>query len=253
MDTMTAPEQPQSTRWTSGRVDLRGGGMTALVLRMPDPRDPAFYAALAEKVCQAPNFFRHAPVVVDLVELADAPVFNIAEIGRRLRQHWLVPIGVQNGTDEQNQAALNAGFAVFAEGQPVAWRSSDDEPERPARSPAPDAGRNGAGASKMLTEPVRSGRQVYAQGGDLVVMAPVSAGAELLADGHIHVYGALRGRALAGVSGNERVRILCSSLEAELVSVAGLWLVRENIPEDLIGRPAQVFLEDDRLRVAPLP
>jgi septum site-determining protein MinC len=106
--------------------------------------------------------------------------------------------------------------------------------------------------ARLLTQPVRSGRQVYAHGGDLVVMSSISPGAELLADGHIHVYGALRGRALAGVSGDLTARIFCRSLEAELVSVAGYWRVREDIPEAIIGKPAQVFLEGERIAIEPL-
>ncbi len=89
-------------------------------------------------------------------------------------------------------------------------------------------------------------------GGDLVVMSSISPGAELLADGHIHIYGALRGRALAGVSGDATARIFCRSLEAELVSVAGYWRVREDIPEAIIGKPAQIFLDSERIVIEPL-
>ncbi len=248
MNASTAAAETASTRWTRGAVDLRSGALQALILRLPDPRDPAFYPALAEKVCLAPNFYKHAPVIVDLSDLADAPPFNIAEIGRRLRQHWLVPIGVQNGTDEQNLAALNAGLGVFVEGQPAAWCAADESESAPAAA-APAA----ASAAKTVMQPVRSGRQIYAQGGDLVVMASVGAGAEILADGHIHVYGALRGRALAGVSGDDRARILCSSLEAELLSIAGVWITRDHIPNTLVGGRAQVLLDGDRVRVEPLP
>ncbi len=249
MNSLSAAAETASTRWTRGAVDLRSGALHALILRLPDPRDPAFYPALAEKVCQAPNFYKHAPVIVDLSDLAESPPFNIAEIGRRLRQHWLVPIGVQNGTDEQNQAALNAGLGVFVEGQPAAWSSPEESEAEPQATAAPTAG----SAAKTVTQPVRSGRQIYAQGGDLVVMASVGAGAEILADGHIHVYGALRGRALAGVSGDDRARILCSSLEAELLSIAGVWITRDHIPNALVGGRAQVLLDGDRVRVEPLP
>ena len=242
---------------------LRGGAYTLLVLRLNDPKDPTLFQLLADKIAQAPNFFRHAPVVIDLHNLAEAPPFNMAELGRRLRQHQLVPIGVQNGTEEQNRAAVNAGWSIFPEGRQAALREPAAAPtsaaEPPVREPRAAAGEDedegeGAPASpaRLLTQPVRSGRQVYAHRGDLVVMSSISPGAELLADGHIHVYGALRGRALAGVSGDTTARIFCRSLEAELVSVAGFWRVRENIPETLIGKPAQVFLEGDRIAIEPL-
>jgi septum site-determining protein MinC len=112
------------------------------------------------------------------------------------------------------------------------------EPVRPARA-----------QTRLVTEPVRSGTQVYARGGDLIVTAPVSPGAELVADGNIHVYGALRGRALAGASGDASARIFCSRLEAELISIAGRYLVSEQLPADQRGSPVQIALDDDQLTI----
>ncbi|MGZ9034790.1 MAG: septum site-determining protein MinC, partial [Rhodospirillales bacterium] len=109
-----------------------------------------------------------------------------------------------------------------------------------------------AAASKVVIHPVRSGRQIYAQGADLIVLASISPGAELIADGHIHVYGALRGRALAGIGGNTDARIFCRSLEAELVSVAGYWRVRDDIPEELIGKPVQIYLGKEQVIIEEL-
>jgi septum site-determining protein MinC len=234
-------------------LQLRGGAFTLLVLRMVDPKDQAFYSWLADKVMQAPNFFRHGPVVIDLQDLANAPPFNIAELSRRLRQHWLVPIGVQNGTEEQNKAAVNAGLSVFPKGHEAPLKT---DPWPAAANEAPDdaQGPNAASGmhSRLITQTVRSGQQIYAHQGDLVVLASISSGAELLADGHIHVYGTLRGRAVAGVSGDTDARIFCHSLEAELISVAGFWRVRDDIPEQLIGRPVQVFLDRERVEIEPL-
>jgi septum site-determining protein MinC len=259
---MNTATPAKSIEPTSYPFQLRGGAYTLLVLRLNDPKDPTLFQLLADKIAQAPNFFRHAPVVIDLQNLAEAPPFNMAELGRRLRQHQLVPIGVQNGTEEQNRAAVNAGWSIFPEGRQAPLREPAATPTRaveipmreeptPATADDEDEGALGSPA-RLLTHPVRSGRQVYAHGGDLVVMSSISPGAELLADGHIHVYGALRGRALAGVSGDVTARIFCRSLEAELVSVAGFWRVREDIPETLIGKPAQIFLEGDRIAIEPL-
>ena len=105
---------------------------------------------------------------------------------------------------------------------------------------------------KLMRRPVRSGQQVYARDTDLIVMGQVGAGAEVIADNHIHIYGPLRGRALCGVSGNTEARIFCQSLEAELVSVAGNYRVLEAIPEDLRGKPAQIWLDEERLNIEPL-
>ena len=96
------------------------------------------------------------------------------------------------------------------------------------------------------------GQRVYASGGDLVVLAQVSSGAEVMADGHIHVYAPLRGRALAGVKGNQEARIFCHNLQAELVSVAGHYRVSENIPPELKGMPVQIYLDHDVLRIEKL-
>jgi septum site-determining protein MinC len=247
-----APARRQQRR----PAPLRGGSFTLLVLRPIDPKDEVMYAGLADKVAQAPSFFRHAPLVIDLGDLAEAPPINMAELGRRLRQHWFVPVGVQNGTPEQNRAAINAGFSILREG--CAAPLSLDIESSVTTVQAPANGARGAlaaatgGKSKVVTQPVRSGQQVYAQQGDLILLSSISPGAELVADGHIHVYGPLRGRALAGVSGDASARIFCRSLEAELVSVAGFWRVREDLPEALIGKPVQIFLDGETVMIEPI-
>jgi septum site-determining protein MinC len=106
--------------------------------------------------------------------------------------------------------------------------------------------------SRVITRPVRSGQQIYAEGADLIVLSQVSEGAEVLADGHIHVYGALRGRALAGVRGDESARIFCQSMEAELVSVAGNFLLRDSFSVDVMKKTVQIYLEGESLCVERL-
>ena len=106
-----------------------------------------------------------------------------------------------------------------------------------------------AAKSRLITQPVRSGTQIYVRGADLVVTAPVSPGAEIMADGNIHVYAALRGRALAGAGGDAEAQIFCSRLEAELVSIAGHYLVSDQIPPEHRGLPVQIALVDDRLTI----
>lgn len=106
--------------------------------------------------------------------------------------------------------------------------------------------------SKVITRPVRSGQQIYAEGADLIVLAQVSEGAEVLADGHIHIYGTLRGRALAGVKGDETARIFCQQMEAELVSVAGNFVLQDSLPKELLKKPAQVSLSGEKVIVEAL-
>lgn len=251
---MAASEAATARQVKAGQAGFRGGLFTLMVLRIADPKDQEFFTGVMETVAQSPNFFRHAPIVLDLADLAEAPPFNVAELVRRLRQHLLVPFAVQNGTEEQNKAAVNAGLAVLPEGRKPPER--ENRPEAPAQ-PRPAASepvqRGAAGPTLVISKPIRSGRQVYAEGGDLIVLGSISPGAELLADGHIHVYGTLRGRAHAGVAGNAQARIFCRSLEAELVSIAGFWRVRDDLPDDLIGKPSQLHLDGERLVIEPLP
>ena len=230
----------------SQSLKLRGGSFTLLVIQVVDLRDPGFFNQLAEKIAQAPTFFRDAPVVLDLAGLSESGPFPFAELVRGLRQHQLAPVGVQNGTDEQNAAAVAAGLGVF----PV-WRSAPVD-EVASDGQPPSAETKPSGGSTVVVRPIRSGKEVYARGGDLVVMTTVSPGAELLADGHVHVYGRLRGRAHAGVAGDRNARIFCQSLDAELVSVAGHWIVREDIPEQYVGKAVQIFLEGERLTIEPM-
>ena len=152
-------------------VQIRGGMVTSIILRIRDPKSQKVYTMLADRIAQAPNFFRHAPVVLDLQDLADAPPFNIAELGRRLRQHSLVPIGVQNGTEEQNLAAVNAGFSLVGTGAAGSAIPREGRRER-AETNAEDveADTPSRASTKVITRPVRSGQQAYARGGDLIVL-----------------------------------------------------------------------------------
>lgn len=107
-------------------------------------------------------------------------------------------------------------------------------------------------SSMVIDQPVRSGQQIYAQGCDLIILTSVSPGAELLADGHIHVYGALRGRALAGVTGDQQARIFCQTLEAELVSIAGNYWVNEDLKEHALKHSAHIYLDEGHLKISSL-
>jgi septum site-determining protein MinC len=142
---------------------------------------------------------------------------------------------VQNASALQLRAGQAVDLPAFSGGGAAAQRRPP--PERPR--------------SRLVTDPVRSGMQIYAKGGDLVVVAPVSAGAELIADGHIHVYGALRGRAIAGASGDQNARIFAQRFAAELVSIAGRYLVAEAMAPEHLDHAVQVTLIDDRLSILP--
>lgn len=228
-------------------VEIRSRFVTAIVLRSADPLDEACLQALDRQLQQAPHFFVNAPIVVDLEpaeSLRDRADFM--KLAHRLRSRRLHVFGVQNGTERQRIEANGAGLVALPKG---AERAVDTEPRQdktPREATAAPAG------SLLITEPVRSGQVIFADRGDLIVVAPVSTGAELVAAGSIHVYGRLSGRALAGVNGDQTARIFCQSLDADLIAIAGLYRASEDVETALRGRAIQAFLEDDHLRMTPL-
>jgi len=229
---------------------VQGAVFTVMVVRAGLLRDPAFEPELAQQVRRSPRFFLNAPVVLDLRGAAEfTQEMEFVEAREILRRHTLTLIGIQNAQPAQADAAAAAGLASFA---PNATQPSRPRPAEPGLGPTPALSGPAAPAaakSRLVTQPVRSGTQIYARGADLVVTAPVSPGAEIMADGNIHVYAALRGRALAGASGDVEARIFCSRLEAELVSIAGHYLVSDQIPPEHRGLPVQIALVDDRLTI----
>lgn len=232
--------------------DLKGSLFTLTVLHLRRTDPAAIERHLAEKVAQAPGFFVNVPVVVDCEGLADADAaLDLAGLIECLRRHGLVPVGVRNGSEALVAAAQAAGIGVLPEGRGSGRRA---EPERAAAAAESERG-SGAPSSRgnrLSTHPVRSGQQLYAPDGDLVLLGTVSPGAEVLADGNIHIYGPLRGRALAGAKGNAEARIFCLSLEAELVSIAGRYRVLEQTSSEFWGKPVQIHLADDHLIIEPL-
>jgi septum site-determining protein MinC len=170
------------------------------------------------------------------------------------------PVAVHGGSDEQRAAAVAAGLVEAPDVAQAPAQQVVAEPVAalPVAEPEPVAEVKPVAApasvpTLVIDKPLRSGQQVYARGADLVVLAAVNAGAEVLADGNIHVYGPLRGRAIAGVRGNTHARIFSTCLEAELISIAGTYRTSEvPLPADVLGKPAQVRMVDDKLLMEPL-
>jgi septum site-determining protein MinC len=229
---------------------VQGALFTVMVVRAGMLRDAAFAYELGQQVERSPRFFQQAPVVLDL---KGAEGFTAAaefdEARQLLREHTLTLVGVQNAEPAQLEAAAAANLASFAPSATQPTRRAASRAAAAAPVAAPAAAPSSRATARLVTTPVRSGTQVYARGTDLVVIAAVSPGAELVADGNIHVYGPLRGRALAGASGDTGARIFCSRLEAELVSIAGRYLVNEQLPAEQQGLAVQIALVDDRLTV----
>lgn len=228
---------------------IRGSLQTLLALKILRPDDPAFFTGLLEKVAHAPDFFRNAPIVLDGGAVKAKSPECLAEIVERLREHRVVPVGLQNGSPDWNEAAVGLGLAIFGAGS-----AGGDDPTRAGRAGSKTtATPTRRPAGKVIREPVRGGQQVVAPDGDLVVMAPVSPGAEVAAAGHIHVYAPLRGRAFAGMNGDEQAMIFCEQLHAELLSIAGIHQVSEELDARLLGKRVRASLAAERLKVEPLP
>jgi septum site-determining protein MinC len=230
-------------------LQVRGRSFTAVVLRLAGAADKAFYEALDALMRQAPHFFVNAPLVLDLEQAAGLEAKgDFVKLVRALRARKLSAVGIQNASAEQGVAAFGAGLVTLQNGREVAIeRGGRPVAVAEAKEPEP-----ALPAGLLVTEPVRSGQRVFADRGDLVVVAAVSSGAELIAHGNIHVYGPLRGRALAGVNGDRSARIFCQCLEAELVAIAGLYRTSDDLGPAVHGQRVQAFLQDDALRVEPL-
>jgi septum site-determining protein MinC len=243
--------------------ELKAASFTLPIIRLLGPDMDAVAEQLGAKVDQAPDFFRNTPVVIDLSGLTSGTEdVQFPLLVGLLRGFGMIPVGVRGGDAEQNEAAKAMELAILGE---AFVRKPRAAPSKPVSKPGPeptkaalDAAKQeavkeaSAAAFKLVARPVRSGQRVYAAGGDLSVVAPVSSGAELMADGNIHIYGPLRGRAMAGLKGDPDARIFCQDLQAELVSVAGHYRVSENIPASLKGVPVQIFLDQDILRIEKL-
>jgi septum site-determining protein MinC len=210
---------------------------------------------LDEKVAQAPNFFQNTPLVMALDKLPDGePGLELPALLDICRRHGLRTLAIRASRAEHIAAADALDIPVLP---PSGARERPLDPvepaakkpvEKPVEPPEPKVQ-----PTKVITTPVRGGQQVYAPGGDLVVLAAVSPGAELLADGNIHVYGPMRGRALAGIKGDTKARIFCRQLAAELVSVAGQYKVADDLRRDpLWGQQVQVSLSGDVLNITRL-
>ncbi len=222
--------------------------LVAVVLKTTDVG--AFARELAQRTADNPGLFDQDPVVIDLSPVRDQtdPIDFVA-LTALLRQHKMQPIAVKAGSAVQMAAALAAGLTEAPESAPQRPRSAGV----PVPAEAPPAAVPSSAVTLIIDKPLRSGQQIYARGGDLVVLAVVSFGAEVIADGNIHVYAPLRGRAIAGARGNTQARIFATCMEPQLVSIAGIYRTTETpLQADVLGKVAQVWLDGEKLVVEAL-
>ncbi|MET4616899.1 septum site-determining protein MinC [Stenotrophomonas sp. 2619] len=225
-----------------------------------------------DRVARAPKLFGRAAVILDFGGLSQIPdVATAKALLDGLRSAGVLPVALAYGTTETELLSQQLGLPLLAKFRAQYERAELDAvpaaPPPPAPAPAPEPARRARAATpapvpatpakapqpgRMQTSNVRSGQQLYAENCDLTVMATVGAGAEVIADGSIHIYGTLRGRALAGAQGNTTARIFCREFHAELVAIAGHYKVLDDVPDTLRGKAVQVWLEQDQIKIAAL-
>ncbi|MER1967798.1 septum site-determining protein MinC [Castellaniella sp. GW247-6E4] len=253
-------------------LDFKSATLYALRAVLHSPDTSALIAALDQRMAEAGAFYENEPVVLDALALEQSP--DWAAVIAALRRHALYPIGVLAEGPVRDQAIASGLAPVEVSGARQAPAQAQAAPQAPADAPeappatpkaarpsqpeAADAGPGDADAdaapgTMVIRHPLRSGQRIYARGCDLVVIGMVSQGAEVIADGNIHVYGPLRGKAMAGARGDTRAMILTTQLDPELLAIAGVYRVIETrLSDTLHKQPALVQLDGDTLRIRPL-
>ncbi len=229
-------------------IDLKGEMSLLNVLLLRSVDMVAIASALDAKRASVGQFLERSPVVVDCHLLGqDAGALDFVELKSLVIRTGLIPVGIRYLPEELESVAVNAGWPLLRAGK---------QPVVPAPPPAAPVSTETEAADVrrmiLIERPVRSGQQIYCPDGDIVVLQQTSAGSELLAGGSVHVYGALRGRVLAGVQGDTSARIFCQRLEAELIAVAGRYRLLDDVDEELKGQAVMVYLENEKLKIVPI-
>ncbi|MFI3217832.1 MAG: septum site-determining protein MinC [Methylococcales bacterium] len=227
----------------SPTLEFKSGSFSVPILILFTDDLKAIGQQLQEKVDLAPEFFKNSPLIFDVQELNKlSRAIDIPALVDIIRQSGLLPTGIRGGTAQQNKEALALLIPVYS-----AHSSTPTSADTQAQKQKIIESESSVNASAtIITRPVRSGQRLYALG-DLIVLAQVSAGAEIMAEGNIHVYNTLRGRALAGVQGNVDARIFCSDLQAELISIAGNYKISEDMRDVVSKKSVQVYLQGHTL------
>ena len=248
-------------------MDLRFGQVGLLQVRLRQTDPVAILAELSGRIASAPQFFQHTGVCIDLSVLEAIPdELAMRAVIDAVRRAGLITVGLSDHAAGLDALAADLGLPVLG-----GFRQLSRPPERvkaaakaaaaaeaaaaesaAVTEPEPEPASQPPVAAQIHTQPVRSGQRVYARDRDLVLTATVGAGAEVMADGCVHVYGTLRGRAMAGVRGDATARLFCQEFRAELVAIAGVFRVFETLPVELAGQPVQAWLDGEDLKFARL-
>ena len=234
---------------TTTLFQIRSSTYNLLVLKVLDPLAADFFVQLRKKIERFPSLFKEAPVILDLSSLSGSlSDFILSDFLNHLHQLGLVAIGIQGGDPHYHESARSIGLVTMPKSYPNnhALKGSESEPSENVKPPAVVM-KPVFTPNLIIADPIRSGKQIHASNRNMVVIATVSPGAEVLADGDIHIYGALRGRAIAGVSGNTDARIFCQSMEAEMIAIAGHYRSHEDIDPAFYGKAVHIYLHKNYL------
>lgn len=233
----------------SSCYDIKSADLPLLALVLKTTNTQTIAQALERQLLETPNFFDQDPVIVDVGQLSideSLPSFDLLVLLNILRQHGLIPFAIKGadtalleqakglGLVDASDARIKRSMAVAA---PTITAPAEPLLAQPVVAPV-------SPGPMVIDKPLRSGQQIYAKGRDLIVLAMVNAGAEVIADGNIHIYASLRGKAIAGARGNTQARIFAQAMDPELISIAGIYRTSENpLPKDVLGQAAQVCLQ----------
>lgn len=232
--------------------DIKSASLPLVSFLLKTPDISALQADMTRRLGATPGFFDNDPVVIDLSVLEDPhQALDLPSVCLMLRTHQMLPVAVRGANEYQLVNARQAGL----------FEASDLSIQAPAEARVETVVQevirevevvrevSTGGSAMVIDKPLRSGQHVYAKGRDLIVLAMVNPGAEIMADGHIHVYAPLRGKAIAGARGDEQARIFTACLEAELISIAGTYRTSGDapLPADVAGKAAQISLQGDKL------
>ncbi|MEM1243330.1 MAG: septum site-determining protein MinC [Pseudomonadota bacterium] len=218
---------------------LKGSMYTITTLKLLHYDHSLFCKQLTEKVKSSPKFFTNAPVMLDLTAVDNLADVNLNIISTTITDFGMILIGIRSNANNLREQAKQLNLAIFSQ-----TISSADE-AKPTTSANTQK-------TQVVQQPIRSGQQIYAKGGDLIILNSVSQGAEVLADGHIHIYGSLRGRALAGVQGDVTSMIFCQYFDAELVAIAGRYMISEDLQTYKQEKSVRIALIKDNLKISTL-
>jgi len=234
-------------------IDIRYSevGLVQVRIRTTDPR--AILNELAGRVAAAPHFFRRVAVCLDLSALEKTPeVAEIHAVIEAVRRVGMLSVGLAGDVVALETVASALNLPILSSFRTPTRPAPVLEPEQAAPTTPEPAPADSNVSTLIHNQPVRSGQRIYARNRDLIVNAGVAAGAEVIADGCLHIYGPLRGRAMAGARGDPTARVFCQEFDAELVSIAGVFRVFETISAELAGVPVQAWLAGEDLHFAPI-